>query len=174
MTGQSHADRLEVDQAKNGIDTLRKRINDVDSAQTSMHLDIYTSRSEALKRSSEHLENSLSETIHKLFPEDTPQRAQMLDGARTADWSGGFTDKDSVKNKLDSNLARAKDALELGIRLLEAKIVRLTGQSAAAPSTTPPQLAKSRPEKDLINFRVRIPFVGIEIDVKEAWRRLKG
>jgi hypothetical protein len=173
MADLSHSARLEVERSKAGIDTLRKTITDLGSFQTRMHLEFFTTGNfVALGRRSLELEQSLTNTVRKLFSESTPERAQMLEGVKTGAWGSQLTDKDAVKSKFESNIAKAKDALELGIRVFEARIGELEGRSAA-PATTA-QTPTKRAEKDLINFKVRIPFTGVEIDVKEAWRRLKG
>jgi hypothetical protein len=160
----SRTDQLEVDRAKDGIEDLQEQADNLQGFANGFVLWIRD-----LDRFAERIADTevrLAALIETYFGSGTPETKALVARMRIGELPSPATE-DQLHRKFDRNIARARDALQDGIKLLEEKITAL--RQGRNPVTQP---ADTLPTKEPIVV-LKPTLWGMSIDLRALWRTLR-
>jgi hypothetical protein len=168
----SRTAQLEVDRAKDGVEDLQERIDSLQGFANGFALWVLD-----LKRFSQQIfdtEHRLTTLIEKHFDAGTPEAQELIARTRIGDLPSPATE-DELHRKFERNVARAQDALQDVIKILEEKISTLRAGDNPAPKTFAQAMGDQQPSSKKERLLILKPTLwGMGIDLRELWRRIRG
>jgi DNA repair exonuclease SbcCD ATPase subunit len=123
--------QLEVDNAKDGIEDFQERIDNLNGFINGFVL--WVQDLERFARQISQIEQDLMKLIEKHFGAGSTEAQQLIERTRIGTVPPGLT-KDGLHRQLERNVARAQDALQDGISILQERIATLRATGATTPN----------------------------------------
>jgi hypothetical protein len=150
----SRSAQLQVDNAKDGIEDLRARIDNLNGFINGFL--VWVRDLERFARQISQIEDELTTVIEKHFGAGSTEAQQLIERTRIGNVPSGLTE-DGLHRQLARNVTKAQDALQDGITLLEERIALLRAEGATT-------------KKEPI-FILKPTFWGMSVDLRELWKR---
>jgi ABC-type transporter Mla subunit MlaD len=167
----SRSAQLKVDDAKDGIADLQERIDNLNGFINGFVL--WIQDLERFVRQISQIERELTKVIEKHFGAGSTEAQQLIERTRIGTVPTGLTE-DGLHRQLERNVARAQEALQDGINILEERITTLRAGSATTLKPVGQQNKETRSTKMDPVFILKPTLWGMGVDLQEIWRRWRG
>jgi DNA repair exonuclease SbcCD ATPase subunit len=163
--------QLEVDNAKDGIEDFQERIDNLNGFINGFVL--WVQDLERFARQISQIEQDLMKLIEKHFGAGSTEAQQLIERTRIGTVPPGLT-KDGLHRQLERNVARAQDALQDGISILQERIATLRATGATTPKPVVRENKETPTTKKDPIFILKPTLWGIGVDLREIWKRWRG
>lgn len=160
----SRTEQMEVDRAKDGIEDLQEQVDNLQAFANGFVL--WVRDLDRFAQQIADTEGRLAALMEIYFGSGTPEAEALVARTRISELPSPATE-DQLHRKFERNIARAQDALQDGIKVLEEKITAL--REGGNPVTQP---ADPLPKKEPIVV-LKPTLWGMSIDLRELWRTLR-
>jgi hypothetical protein len=155
---------MEVDRAKDGIEDLQEQVSNLQGFANGFVL--WVRDLDRFAQQIASTEARLAALIETYFGSGTPEAEALIARTRISELPSPATE-DQQHRKFERNIARAQDALQDGVKVLEEKIAALREGGDSVTQPTGPL-----PKKEPIVV-LKPTLWGMSIDLRELWKWLR-